>query len=76
MVASVSSCSLGSDEMSVRDQEKQVVDAVGEAVPLAEEALGATEVEVGGGWGSCRAGGHVYSGGGTITAPRSTGTCP
>lgn len=70
LVAGASSCSLGSDEVSARDREKQVVDAVSEAVPLVEEALGATKVEVGGGWGSCPSGvGHVYSGGGSLVAP-------
>lgn len=70
LVAGATSCSLGSDEVSARDREKQVVDAVSEAVPLVEQALGATEVEVGGGWGSCPSGvGHVYSGGGSIVAP-------
>jgi hypothetical protein len=70
LVVSATSCSLGSDEVPALDREKQVVDAVSEAVPLVEQALGATEVEVGGGWGSCPSGvGHVYSGGGTITAP-------
>ena len=35
-----------------------------------EQALGATKVTIGGGWSSCPGGvGHVYSGGGTITAP-------
>ena len=70
LVAGASSCSLGSDEVSARDREKQVVDAVSEAVPLVEEALGATKVEVGGGWASCPSGvGHVYSGGGSLVAP-------
>lgn len=70
LVAAASSCSIGSDEVPARDREKQVVDAVAEAVPLVERALGATQVEVGGGWSSCPSGvGHVYSGGGTITAP-------
>lgn len=70
LVAGASSCSLGSDEVSARDREKQVVDAVSEAVPLVEEALGATKVEVSGGWGSCPSGvGHVYSGGGSLVAP-------
>lgn len=70
LVVGATSCSLGSDEVPARDREKQVVDAVSEAVPLVEQALGATKVAVGGGWSSCPSGvGHVYSGGGTITAP-------
>jgi hypothetical protein len=70
LVVGATSCSLGSDEVPAREREKQVVDAVSEAVPLVERALGATKVEVGGGWSSCPSGvGHVYSGGGTITAP-------
>ena len=56
--------------MPARDREKQVVDVVTDAVPVVEQALDATEVKVGGGWSSCPGGvGHVYSGGGTITAP-------
>lgn len=74
LVVGVSSCSLGSDDVSARDREKQVVDAVSEAVPLAEQALGATEVEIGGGWSSCPSGvGHTYSGGGTLVAPEGDG---
>ena len=72
VIGATSACSssAGSDEVAARDREKQVVDAVTEAVPLAEQALGATQVKVGGGWSSCPGGvGHVYSGGGTITAP-------
>ena len=70
LAVGATSCSIGSDEVPARDREKQVVDAVTEAVPLVEQALGATKVEVGGGWSSCPSGvGHVYSGGGTITAP-------
>ena len=70
LVAGTTSCSLGTDEVSARDREKQVVDAVSEAVPLVEQALGATNVEIGGSWGSCPSGvGHVYSGGGTLVAP-------
>jgi len=70
LVIGATSCSVGGDEVPAREREKQVVDAVSEAVPLVERALGATEVEVGGGWSSCPSGvGHVYSGGGTITAP-------
>lgn len=70
LVVGATSCSTGADEVPARDRETQVVDAVSEAVPLVEQALGATEVEVGGGWSSCPSGvGHVYSGGGTITAP-------
>ena len=70
LVAGVSACSLGKDDVSAEDREKQVIDAVTEAVPLVEEALGATEVRIGGGWGSCPGGvGHVYSGGGSIRAP-------
>jgi hypothetical protein len=70
LVAGASSCSLGKDEVSAKEREKQVVDAVSEAVPLVEEALGASKVEVGGGWSSCPSGvGHVYAGGGTLVAP-------
>jgi hypothetical protein len=71
LVAATTSCSLGSDEMSARDRERQVVDAVSAAVPVVEQALDATEVEVGGGWASCPSGvGHVYSGGGSLVAPK------
>lgn len=75
LVAGVSACSIGADEVSAKDREKQVVDAVSEAVPLVERALGATEVVVGGGWGSCPSGvGHVYSGGGSLVAPEGEAT--
>ena len=71
LVASTSACGLGKDEASAKDREKQVVDAVSEAVPLVEKALDATKVEVSGGWGSCPSGvGHVYSGGGSLVAPK------
>ena len=56
LVVGATSCSLGSDEVPARDREKQVVDAVSEAVPLVEQALGATKVTVGGGWSSCPSG--------------------
>ncbi len=70
LLVGATACSTGSDEASAQDREKQVVDAVAEAVPLVEQALGATQVKVGGGWSSCPSGvGHVYSGGGTISAP-------
>ena len=68
--ATASCSSLAADEVSAKEREKQVVDSVTEAVPLVQQALGATEVLVDGGWSSCPGGvGHVYSGGGTITAP-------
>ena len=72
LIGATSACSssTGGDDVAAKDREKQVVDAVTEAVPLVEQALGATKVKVGGGWSSCPGGvGHVYSGGGTITAP-------
>ena len=70
LVVGLSACSTGSDEMPPQDREKQAVDVVTEAVPLVEEALRSTRAEVGGGWSSCPGGvGHVYSGGGTISAP-------
>ncbi len=73
LVLATSACtstSMGGDEVPAREREKQVVDAVSEAVPVVEQALDATKVKVGGGWSSCPGGvGHVYSGGGTITAP-------
>lgn len=70
LLVGASACSTGSDEVSAQDREKQVVDAVIEAVPLVERALGAKPANIGGGWSSCPGGvGHVYSGGGTISAP-------
>ena len=72
LIGATSACSssTGGDEVAAKDREKQVVDAVTEAVPLVEQALGATKVTVGGQWSSCPGGvGHVYSGGGSITAP-------
>ena len=61
--------------MSAQDREKQVVDAVTEAVPLVCEALGATAGQIGGGWARGRAAWrHVYSGGGTISAPEGDAT--
>ncbi|HEV2798314.1 MAG TPA: hypothetical protein VGV65_11900 [Nocardioides sp.] len=73
LLSATSACTssaTGGADVSARDREKLVVDAVAEAVPLVEQALGATRVKVGGGWSSCPGGvGHVYSGGGTISAP-------
>ncbi|HEY0642304.1 MAG TPA: hypothetical protein VGD39_02720 [Nocardioides sp.] len=70
LVAGASSCSLGKDEVSAKDREKQVVDAVSEAVPLARKALGAADAQVEGQWGSCPGGvGHRFTGGGTLTGP-------
>lgn len=69
LLASASACSLGSDDTSAKDREKLTVDAVVEAVPLVEQALGASEATVAGGWSSCPGGvGHVFSGGATLVA--------
>jgi hypothetical protein len=69
LVAGATSCSLGKDEVSAKDREKQVVDAVSEAVPAAQRALGADEPKVEGQWGSCPGGvGHRFTGGGTLSA--------
>lgn len=69
LLASVSSCSLGSDDTSAKDREKLVVDTVVEAVPLVEQALGASGTTVAGGWSSCPSGvGYVFSGGATLVA--------
>jgi hypothetical protein len=72
LIGATSACSssTGGDDMSAKDREKQVVDAVTEAVPLVEQALGAEPATIGGGWSSCPGSvGHVYSGGGRISAP-------
>jgi hypothetical protein len=70
LVAGTSSCSLGKDGVSAKDREKQVVDAVSEAVPVARKALGAADAQVEGQWGSCPGGvGHRFTGGGTLTGP-------
>ncbi len=66
---SACSSSTGGDEVSAKTREREVVDTVTEAVPLAQGALGASKVLVDGQWGSCPGGvGHRFSGGGTITA--------
>ncbi len=55
---------------SAKSREQEVVDTVAKAVPLAQDALGATKVLVDGQWGSCPGGvGHRFTGGGTLTAP-------
>jgi hypothetical protein len=73
LIGVTSACSAGStggDEVSAQTREQEVVDAVTEAVPAAQDALGATEVLVDGQWGSCPGGvGHRFAGGGTLTAP-------
>ena len=64
-----SSSATGGDEVSAMTREQEVVDAVTEAVPLAQDALGASQARVDGQWGSCPGGvGHRFTGGGTITA--------
>lgn len=71
LLATTSACSssMGGDEMSAKTREQEVVDAVAEAVPLAQDALGASKAVVDGQWGSCPGGvGHRFTGGGTITA--------
>jgi hypothetical protein len=67
---SACSASTGGDEVSAKTREQEVVDAVAEAVPVAQEALRAATVLVDGQWGSCPGGvGHRFAGGGTIAAP-------
>lgn len=66
---SACSTSTGGDEASAKTREQEVVDAVAEAVPAAQDALGADTVLVDGQWGSCPGGvGHRFAGGGTIAA--------
>jgi hypothetical protein len=75
LTVTASACSTGSDDVSARQREEQTTDLVSEALPVVRDAIGATKVEVGGGWGSCPSGvGHVYSGGGTITVPEGDRT--
>ena len=76
LLASTSACSAGGgDEVSAKTRESQVVDVVTEAVPVAQEALGAGEVLVDGRWGSCPGGvGHRFTGGGTLKAPEGDAT--
>jgi hypothetical protein len=70
LVASVSACSLGGDEVSAKTREQEVVDTVTEAVPLVQEAVAASEATIDGKWSSCPGGvGHRFAGGGTVTAP-------
>jgi len=64
-----SSSSAGGDEVSAKAREQQVIDTVTQAVPVAQEALGATKVLVDGSWASCPGGvGHRFAGGGTLSA--------
>ncbi|MBS2938560.1 hypothetical protein KDN32_12490 [Nocardioides sp. J2M5] len=74
LAVATSACSTGgagSDDVSARDREKQAVDLVTEALPVVRDAMGASSLEVEGGWGSCPGGvGHVYTGGGTLVAPK------
>ena len=64
------SSSTGGDDVSAESREQEVVDIVTQAVPLAQETLGATQVLVDGQWGSCPGGiGHRFTGGGTLSAP-------
>jgi hypothetical protein len=71
LAVSTSACGLGGDDVSAKTREKEVVDAVDEALPLAQEAVGATETEVVGKWMGCPGGiGHRFEGGGTMTAPQ------
>ena len=63
------SSSSGGDEMSAEARERKVVDTVAKAVPVAQDALGASKVLVDGQWGSCPGGvGHRFAGGGTLSA--------
>lgn len=72
LAVATSACSAGgSDDVSARDREQQAVDLVTEALPVVREAMGASSLEVDGRWSSCPGGiGHVYSGGGTLVAPK------
>ena len=72
---SACSASTGGDDVPAKDREREVVDTVTKAVPLAQEALGATKVLVDGQWGSCPGGvGHRFTGGGTLSAPEGGDT--
>jgi hypothetical protein len=65
-----SSSSTGGDDVSAKAREQEVIDTVSKAVPVAQDALGATKVLVDGQWGSCPGGvGHRFTGGGTLSAP-------
>ena len=65
-----SSSATGGDDVPATTREQEVIDTVSEAVPVAQEALGATKVLVDGQWGSCPGGvGHRFAGGGTLSAP-------
>ena len=63
------SSSTGGDDVSAKAREQEVIDTVAQAVPVAQDALGATKVLVDGQWGSCPGGiGHRFTGGGTLSA--------
>ena len=63
------SSATGGDDVSAESREQEVIDTVTRAVPVAQEALGATKVLVDGQWGSCPGGvGHRFTGGGTLSA--------
>lgn len=71
VTAACASSSAGGDDVSAKAREQEVIDTVTQAVPVAQEAMGATKVLVDGQWGSCPGGvGHRFTGGGTLSAAR------
>ncbi|MBD3914906.1 hypothetical protein [Nocardioides hwasunensis] len=69
LLGATSACSMGGDDVSAKSREQDVVDTVADAVPLAQDALGASKVLVDGKWSSCPGGvGHRFAGGGTLSA--------
>lgn len=71
LAVTMSACGVdGGDDVPAESREQDVIGVLDEALPIAQQAVGATETDVAGKWMGCPGGvGHRYQGGGTLTAP-------